>query len=386
MIRLPCPNCKAIFESATEQTETIYCRDCGFVIRDTPASGLDPASQWLYAKNRQKVGPVPLPELQRLLGSGQLLPGDMVLRAGTQKWEAASTVPGLLPAAPPAASQAPPPNSLSWDDEWYCVQDRKKIGPLSRQALQKLIGSGTIRPGDMLLKEGTQKWAVASSVPEFAAHFPASTSPTPPAPAKPTIAPVPVSADGWFYVKNGKKAGPVPTPEIHRLVASGELAADILILRVGARKWAALNSIAELAPSAVPFSTAPPPERTKMPREEAKPIAPQPPPVTPTGELPKPPTLSKVNAPLPAMPPPLPVPPPLPAEPAWPQFGWPEAEEKAKPLADAVQAEWPEPVEAAEPVAEEMPVSISPAPAPAVVVVGTGQLGALLRKILGRTG
>lgn len=397
MIRLPCPNCKAIFESATEQTDTIYCRDCGFVIRDAPASGLDPASQWLYAKNRQKVGPVPLQELQRLLGSGQLLPSDMVLQAGTQKWGAASAVPGLLPAASRAPNQAPPPNSLSWDDEWYCVQDRKKIGPLSQQALQRLIAAGTIKPGDMLLKEGTQKWAAASTVPQFTALFPAPRPPQPiaPAPAKPAVAPAPVSVDGWFYVKNGKKAGPAPTPEIRRLVASGELAPDALVLRTGAQKWAALSSIPELAPPAAPAPVPVPPapqvpEPTITPKEESKPRVPLPAAVATVAEIPKPPPLPAVVAPppLPATPPPLPPVvelPPLPSEPLpeWPQMGWPEAEEKPEPLAEAIQAEWHEAAAQPEPITEETPVSVA---APEVVVVGTGELGALLRKILGRTG
>jgi hypothetical protein len=76
----------------------------------------------------------------------------------------------------------------------------------------------------------------------------------------------------------------------------------------------------------------------------------------------------------------------LPSEPLpeWPQLAWPEAEVKPEPLVEEVQPEWREAEAQQEPLAEEAPVSV--AAQEEVVVVGTGELGALLRKILGRTG
>ncbi|MBL8794962.1 MAG: DUF4339 domain-containing protein [Planctomycetia bacterium] len=366
MIRLPCPNCKAIHESATDPKDTIYCRDCGFIIREAPVAGPDPASQWLYAKNRQKVGPISLQALRGLFGSGQLVPGDMVLQMGTQKWGPASAVPGLLPVAAP-----PPAADPGFDDEWYCVQDRKKIGPLSRQAMQKLIGAGTIRPADMVLKEGTQKWSAANTVAEFAGLFGSSPAPVPPKPPvvtappkSPVVAAPPANPDGWFYVKDGKKVGPVSTAEIRQLAASGTLATNALVLRAGTPKWVPLDSVPELAPPPAP-KPAPLPVPPPLP-----PIAVSPPP-------------------LPPAPPPLPpAPPPLPVEapPAWPELA-----SSPEPIPEVSSAEWPEPVSEAEPAAEwatavsDVEPAVAAQAAPPVVVVGTGELGALLRKILGRT-
>src|SRR5262249_45449569 len=47
-------------------------------------------------------GPFSWAELQQMAAEGKLQPADMVLQEGTPKWQAASTVPSLLPAPTPA--------------------------------------------------------------------------------------------------------------------------------------------------------------------------------------------------------------------------------------------------------------------------------------------
>ena len=77
-----------------------------------------PADQWFYVKDKKKVGPVTAAQLRQLIVGGQLRGSDMVVAAGTTKWQPAGSVPGIFgppraPAAPaqpakPAAAPQPP--------------------------------------------------------------------------------------------------------------------------------------------------------------------------------------------------------------------------------------------------------------------------------------
>ncbi len=65
------------------------------------------AESWHVAKGKTKLGPFTREQLEQLARSGELLPSDMVLRAGSGKWQAASTVAGLF-ASPERPSVASP--------------------------------------------------------------------------------------------------------------------------------------------------------------------------------------------------------------------------------------------------------------------------------------
>ena len=56
------------------------------------------------ARPKTKLGPYSRAQLQRLAQSGQLLPTDMVLPAGSSKWVAASSIDGLFPRPKPPAA------------------------------------------------------------------------------------------------------------------------------------------------------------------------------------------------------------------------------------------------------------------------------------------
>ena len=55
------------------------------------------ASDWYYAKGKQKVGPVDATELKRLAATSILMPEDLVWKQGQPKWLQASSVKGLFP-------------------------------------------------------------------------------------------------------------------------------------------------------------------------------------------------------------------------------------------------------------------------------------------------
>ncbi len=66
-------------------------------------------AEWFYAKDNKRHGPVTEAQLRELVDSGQLLPTDLVWKAGMQNWAQASTVDGLFQQSSPPPLPAPPP-------------------------------------------------------------------------------------------------------------------------------------------------------------------------------------------------------------------------------------------------------------------------------------
>ncbi len=48
--------------------------------------------------------------------------------------------------------------------QWYFAKGKSKNGPYSFEQMKQLVASGQVRPGDMVLQDGTTKWAAASTV------------------------------------------------------------------------------------------------------------------------------------------------------------------------------------------------------------------------------
>lgn len=72
------------------------------------------------------------------------------------------------------------------------------------------------------------------------------------------------SSKNWHYVKNGEAAGPVPGPELTRLVTDGSIRANTLIWNPTLPNWVEAGTFAELFPSApvpppIPMGGAPQP-------------------------------------------------------------------------------------------------------------------------------
>ena len=47
---------------------------------------------------------------------------------------------------------------------WYYTRDQQKLGPLSSEELKQLADSGGLKPSDLVLQEGSEKWLPANSV------------------------------------------------------------------------------------------------------------------------------------------------------------------------------------------------------------------------------
>jgi hypothetical protein len=65
--------------------------------------GIRMPPQWYLARSGQKHGPYSMEQLRHFAAAGQLVPTDMLLEDGTQKWAAASSLPGLFAATAIAA-------------------------------------------------------------------------------------------------------------------------------------------------------------------------------------------------------------------------------------------------------------------------------------------
>lgn len=100
-----CPHCNARFASPGAASRGGPCPKCGKTpVAAAPATG----THWYYSRNGQSAGPFTSVQLKALADDGTLLPTDLVLRAGTQKWGRAGDVKNLFPLAPPAPPCAPP--------------------------------------------------------------------------------------------------------------------------------------------------------------------------------------------------------------------------------------------------------------------------------------
>jgi len=77
------------------------------------------ASEWLYFKNGQQVGPVGTAQLKHLAGTGELSPGDLVWREGMAEWIAASEVKGLFVEGAMEASGALASSTVAAPLEYY---------------------------------------------------------------------------------------------------------------------------------------------------------------------------------------------------------------------------------------------------------------------------
>jgi tetratricopeptide (TPR) repeat protein len=64
-------------------------------------------AEWYYAKGKQRHGPVTDAQLRELVASGQLLPTDLVWKAGMKSWAAAASATTLFSEPPPLPDAEP---------------------------------------------------------------------------------------------------------------------------------------------------------------------------------------------------------------------------------------------------------------------------------------
>src|SRR5262245_4232152 len=71
----------------------------------------------------------------------------------------------------------------------------------------------------------------------------------------PGLAAITKGQDAWFYVSNRQKVGPVTFQALKQRAASGQLAANDMVLPTGTQKWVSASSV----PGLLPTKATPPP-------------------------------------------------------------------------------------------------------------------------------
>ncbi len=143
---------------------------------------------WHYTRDgKKKIGPFSFEQMKDLAKSGTLLPSDMVMKDGTDKWKPASEVQKFFPAS---GSASPPPPLLPpvppEPGDWHFTQNGQQAGPVTWTQLRQRATSGQLLATDMVWKNGMAAWAAASTINDL---FPKPTSaPPPPLPPVPTSA------------------------------------------------------------------------------------------------------------------------------------------------------------------------------------------------------
>jgi serine/threonine protein kinase/peroxiredoxin len=104
-----CPHCHVYFQPQSVKTNgEPHCPGCGKVLRPSTLRIHD--SQWFYAANKQKLGPVTWASVRELAASGKLGRKDMLLQEGSGRWAQADSYAGLF------ANDASPPPTLGDTD------------------------------------------------------------------------------------------------------------------------------------------------------------------------------------------------------------------------------------------------------------------------------
>ena len=210
---------------------------------NTPAMGSSP-DRWYCRVNRERLGPMTFAQLQELARTGRLRPTDWVQQDNADKGKLAHSVPGLFatapvtvgaaanlpaPAVPPVTSPRPaapasaktsptnPPPSVT-PAGWYFVHNDKKHGPFTFERLKCFAGTGELRPTDMVLAEGTNKWVQASSIAGLFVSQADATASAPiasvhrPRPAPPLATPAAKGPPTGPLPPLPSQKGPVPPP------------------------------------------------------------------------------------------------------------------------------------------------------------------------------
>jgi hypothetical protein len=111
------------------------CPQCGRLLEGAPGRGPDPHEEWSYQVMGEEVGPLSFYDLRQLARERKIGPETRV-RRGTGRWLLAEQVAGL---------------SGCWTEgleEWLLIRDGKEVGPVSFQALRRLITSGSLAHSD----------------------------------------------------------------------------------------------------------------------------------------------------------------------------------------------------------------------------------------------
>lgn len=130
--------------------------------------------QWYIAKNRQKVGPFSIEQMQALVTESKLFKSDMVLEISQKKWRLAETVEGIFSSSndnklvniTPESSVTPniPFSEKQLNEQWYIARNKQKVGPFSTFQMQQMATLGELLRNEMVLDNSQKKWCLVETV------------------------------------------------------------------------------------------------------------------------------------------------------------------------------------------------------------------------------
>lgn len=115
--------------------------------------------KYFYSHGGRIVGPVSSSKLREHARAGQLLPTDVVWRAGELKRVPATSVKGLFPSKGAASSGEDRDAAV-----WFFARGDENFGPVSYSQLEQYALTGQLLPTDVVWKEGMAEWVEAGTL------------------------------------------------------------------------------------------------------------------------------------------------------------------------------------------------------------------------------
>ncbi len=135
-----CPHCDAHFVPSHADKPALLCPSCGKALAEGEVRV--GKTEWFFARNKKRVGPVSASQMKKLFTSGELKPTDMVLQSGAQKWIAAGDVKEFFPRSivqPTATTESIPqecaPAKTSFDSR-HAVLSEGQVVPEAASCVQ----------------------------------------------------------------------------------------------------------------------------------------------------------------------------------------------------------------------------------------------------------
>ncbi len=138
----------------------------------------------------------------------------------------------------PTDNDKPQDNIISEPVEWYYGKGTQRIGPLTEEAIGRLIVEGTLAPSIYVWKKGMPEWEQAVKT-ELKSFFTKEHLPLSPKAKDDNKIHVVTSliSTRWYYASGSKKIGPIDEKIMSQLVDSGTVTCLTRVWHEGMNEW-----------------------------------------------------------------------------------------------------------------------------------------------------
>ena len=139
---------------------------------------------------------------------------------------------GEAPATVEGEAAAPAAEAI-----WFYAEGEEN-GPLTADQIKKMYADGTLKGETKVRRKGPYNWAALSETEAFSDLF------------------------AWYYLKDGKRTGPVSSATMGQLYRAGTVTVQTSIWRPGMAAWKPLAEVPDMAAELKSSPTEPPPVST----------------------------------------------------------------------------------------------------------------------------